>query len=421
VASRNQRIGAPFVLGSTALVAFLLLAGGAFATPVAAASSPQSASNHVFSRTLTSPNAGPAGGFGTSAAVSGNIFVVGAWNETGNGYTGAGHAYIYSADTGALLHTLTSPNAQTNGEFSAFATAVSGNIVVVGAWNEAANGFAEAGHAYIYSADTGALLHTLTSPNAQTGGEFGTGVAVSGDIVVVSAWHETADGYADAGNAYVYSAHTGALLRTFTSPNAQTGGQFGDEVGVAGKIVAVGAETETADGLSAAGHAYTFNVLTGKLISAFTSPNPVTGGYFGGTIALAGNILALGAQTETADGYTGAGRAYIYYADTGALIRTLTSPNAQTGGEFGWALALNGNTVDVSGWLETARGYAGAGHVYVFNYETGALIRTLTSPNAQAYGGFGESVGSGGNIVVVGAWAESAGGYAGAGHVYIFT
>ena len=81
---------------------------------------------------------------------------------------------------------------------------------------------------------------------------------------------------------------------------------------------------------------------------------------------------------------------------------------------------MSGNTVDVGAWLEAANGYAGAGHAYVFNFETGALIRTLTSPNSQTYGGFGESVGASGNIVVVGAWAETANGYAGAGHEYIF-
>jgi hypothetical protein len=422
VISRKHGIATHFALGSTALVAFLLLAGGAFATPVAAASSSQSGLHHAVSRTLISPNAGPAGGFSISegSAVSGNTVLVGAWNETANGYVGAGHAYIYNAKTGALLHTLTSPNAQTNGEFGGFGIAVSGNIVVVGAWNEAANGYAGAGRAYIYNAATGALLRTLTSPNAQANGEFGNGIAVSGNIVVVGAWNEAANGYAAASHAYVFNIETGALLRILTSPNAQTDGHFGSDVALAGYIVAVGAENETADGYAGAGHTYLFNVLTGNLIRTLTSPNAVTGGAFGSTLASAGNTLVVGAQTETADGYAGAGRAYIYNAATGALLRTLTSPNAQANGEFGWSLAVNGNTVDVGAFLEAANGYAGAGHAYVFNSETGALIRILTSPNSQTNGGFGESVGASGNILVVGAYAETADGYAGAGHEYIF-
>jgi hypothetical protein len=183
----------------------------------------------------------------------------------------------------------------------------------------------------------------------------------------VAAWNETADGYTGAGHAYIYSAKRGAPLHTLTSPNAQTNGEFGDFA-----------------------------------------------------VAVSGNIVAVGAWNEAANGFAGAGHAYIYSADTGALIRTLTSPNAQTGGQFGWAIAVNGNTVDVSAWLETAHGYAGAGHVYVFNYETGGLLNTLTSPNAQTNGGFGESDAAGGNIVVVGAWAETADGYAGAGNAYVY-
>jgi hypothetical protein len=417
---RKHGITTRFAFGWIFPVALLLLAGGAFATPVAAASSSESGLHYVVSRTLTSPNSSPEGAFGLSSAVSGNTVVVGAWNETANGFAGAGHAYIYSAKTGALLHTLTSPNAQTNGEFGGFTVAASGNTVVVGAWNEAANGYAGAGHAYIYNAATGALLHTLTSPNAQTNGNFANAVAVSGDIVVVGAWNEAADGYAYASHAYVFNTETGALLRTLTSPNAQTDGHFGSDVALAGNVVAVGAENETTDGYSGAGHAYLFNVLTGKLIRTLTSPNAVTDGAFGSTLAAAGNILAVGAQTETADGYAGAGHTYIYSAATGALITTLTSPNAQTNGEFGWTLGVTGNIVVVGAWLETGNGYAGAGNAYVFNSETGALITMLTSQNSQTNGGFGFTAAASGNVVVVGAWFETADGYAGAGHAYIY-
>jgi len=310
--SRKQGIATRFAIEWTAFVAFLLLAGGALATPVAAASSPQPASNNVFSRTLTHPNASPEGAYGSWADASGNFIVVGAYNETANGYTGAGHVYVYSAKTGALLHTLTSPNAQTNGQFSGFGVAVSGNIVVVGAWNEAANGYAEAGHAYIFNAATGALLRTLTSPNPQTGGEFGNGIAVNGNIVVVGAWHEAVNGFAGAGRAYIYSADTGTLLRSFTSPNAQTGGQFGWAIALNGNTVDVSGWLETANGQAGAGHVYIFNIDTGALIRTLTSPNAQTSGGFGEAVAAIGNIVVVGAPFEAADGYAAAGHAYYY-------------------------------------------------------------------------------------------------------------
>jgi outer membrane protein assembly factor BamB len=117
-------------------------------------------------------------------------------------------------------------------------------------------GYAEAGHAYVFNANTGAVIQTLASPNAQGYGYFGYSVAVSGKLVLVGSPDETAGGYTYAGHVYVLNAHSGKLVRTLTSPNAQSGGGFGESVAVSGKVAVEGAPYETAHGHSAAGHAY---------------------------------------------------------------------------------------------------------------------------------------------------------------------
>ncbi len=99
--------------------------------------------------------------------------------------------------------------------------------------------------------------------------------------------------------------------------------------------------------------------------------------------------------------------------------RTLTSPNAQFVGLFGWSVAVSGNVVVVGAPYENASGYYYSGHAYIFNSKTGALISNLTSPNVQTYGEFGFSVATSGKIVVVGAPYENASGYEDAGHAYI--
>src|SRR3989442_1328245 len=148
--------------------------------------------------------------------------------------------------------TLTSPNAQTNGEFG-FSVAVNegGTMVVVGAPFESAGTPAQslAGHAYVFDATDGSLITTLTSPNAQAGGRFGFSVAVSGTTVVVGAPFESAGTPAQpgAGHAYVFDASTGFLTpTTLTSPNAQPFGEFGFSVAVGGTTVVVGARGESA-------------------------------------------------------------------------------------------------------------------------------------------------------------------------------
>ncbi|MGC2289579.1 MAG: hypothetical protein WA688_06955 [Thermoplasmata archaeon] len=97
-----------------------------------------------------------------------------------------------------------------------------------------------------------------------------------------------------------------------------------------------------------------------------TSPNAQTDGYFGVSVAISGKTVVVGAPVETVSGNMYAGHAYTFKGKTGALISTLTSPNAQTDGSFGWSVAVSGTTVVVGAIGETASGYDSAGHSYVF-------------------------------------------------------
>src|SRR5579864_5175918 len=62
--------------------------------------------------------------------------------------------------------TLTSPNVQSNGYFG-YSVAAGAKFAIIGAAGEVPE------HAYVYSAATGALMHTLTSPNPQQHAAFG--------------------------------------------------------------------------------------------------------------------------------------------------------------------------------------------------------------------------------------------------------
>jgi len=127
--------------------------------------------------------------------------------------------------------------------------------LVVGAQTENSSGVLDAGSAYIFSAATGALLATLASTSPLTYGGFGSAVAIGTSTVVVGAPYETAGASAAAGHAYVFTL-SGSLVSTLTSPNAQTGGWFGRGVATVGSDVVVGAPNEAASGLADAGHAY---------------------------------------------------------------------------------------------------------------------------------------------------------------------
>lgn len=419
--------------------------------------------------TLTSPSPVTSGVFGTSVAINGSTVVVGAPQEPVGGVSRAGDSYTFSAVNGALVQgQFYSPNAATDGYY-AFSVGISGSTVVVGAGFEDAGGLSEAGHAYYFSdlplafaspnaasyggfgvsvavggstAVIGArdenasgqfqagnvyvldlttdAIQTLVSPNAQTGGEFGQSVAISGSTVVVGAPAESSAGQADAGNAYVFSTTTGDLLATLSSPSPSAGGYFGDSVAISGSTVVVGAPGETSAGKSSAGNAYVFSASTGTLLQTLVSPNAQVGGGFGTSVAISGSTIAVGAPGETDGGQLAAGNAYTFSATSGDLGHTLKTPNAQTDGEFGWSVSVSGATVAVGAPGETVGGDSYAGHAYTFNATSGHRLRTFLSPNAQTDGGFGTSVALGGTTLVVGADGESAGGQAAAGGVYTF-
>ncbi len=78
-------------------------------------------------------------------------------------------------------------------------------------------------------------------------------------------------------HAHVFDASTGFLTpTTLTSPNAQTNGEFGYSVAVneGDPIVVVGAPVESGGGSPAGGHAYVFFFLTQQALGfLFSVPN----------------------------------------------------------------------------------------------------------------------------------------------------
>jgi len=271
--------------------------------------------------------------FGYSVSGAGDVnndgyadLIVGA-PYNGAGGTSAGRAYVYSGHTRALLYTFTGEAA---GNQFGYSVSGAGDVnndgyadLIVGAPGNDAGG-TDAGRAYVYSGQTGALLYTFTGEAAYD--DFGGSVSGAVDVnndgyadLIVGAWYNDAGG-AEAGRAYVYSGQTGALLYTFTGEAA--GDLFGTSVSGAGDVnndgyadLIVGAPYNGAGGTEA-GRAYVYSGLTAALLYTFTGE--AAGNAFGASVSGAGDVnndgyaeLIVGAPFHDAGG-TAAGRAYVY-------------------------------------------------------------------------------------------------------------
>ena len=210
--------------------------------------------------------------FGRTVAIDGNLAIVGAPGEDDAGGTSSGKAYIFNVTSGALVHTLDNPNAYGTSEDDSFgnSVAISGNSAIVGVPDEDDAGGNNSGKAYIFNVTSGALVHTLDNPNAYGTSEddyFGNSVAISSDYAVVGAnIEDDASINNRSGKAYIFDLATGSLFATLDNPNAygtSTEDFFGLSAAISGNVVIISAfESDAGYGSNGAnsGKAYIYQL-----------------------------------------------------------------------------------------------------------------------------------------------------------------
>ncbi len=384
-------------------------------------------------------------------------FMVGAPGENAGGVVSSGRVYIFSGATGALIRTHTSPNATVTGRFG---QSVAGVIDFtgdgLGDYIIAATGeLGQAGRLYVYAGASGSLLRTHTSPNSEGFGVFGRSLAGTEDLTgdnrgdyIIGAPGENQE----RGRVYVYSGQSGGLVRTHNSPNAEIGGWFGFSVdGVPdansdnrGDYV-IGAPREDPGASPVnSGRAYIYSGINGGLMHTLVSGNPSTSGQFGWSVAgvpdvgVGGGDVIVGAPNEPVDvgGATvsDAGRAYLFSGTAGILAHTYTAPEADihTAGQFGMEVAgMMDRTGDGKGQIIVgAPGWPGY-DVYVFNGGSGfGIIESHGSPDnlganqlwGAAIAAVGDATGNGlGDFIVGGRGSDDfPAGPSEAGRAYVY-
>ncbi|MCA9445048.1 MAG: FG-GAP repeat protein [Candidatus Omnitrophica bacterium] len=408
---------------------------------------------------LDSPNPEGGGNFGFTNIVPdvrgpglGNVIVGGPYEDPTPSTADGGNVYIFNGSTGELEKYLVSPNLQANGRFGFPPSPVpdtNGNgfwDFAVGAYRESSGDSpSEAGRAYIFDGSTYEPLKTFVSPNEEEIGYFGRRVAGLGDVTgdgrgdlfVGASGESPGESPPNSGRAYVFDGSSGAVIHTLISPNEQGAGQFGrsagrvpDTNGDGMDDIVTGALGEAPSNFFLAGRAYLFDGSTGNLRHTFESPTPETNGQFGWVVNGLNDVngdgrgdVVVGAPYEAPGGSPqDAGRAYIFDGSTGALLRTLKSPDegflmGETGSGFGFVVSglsdWNGDGLGEVAIGEEHGGPDRFGQVYIFDGSNGDLIHTIrsTSPTADNDGVFafpkgGQLNGDGIEDLVVGAYRE---------------
>jgi hypothetical protein len=245
------------------------------------------------------------------------------------------------------------------GDFFATAVAVSGDTIVVGApfddsnatgvnGNAADNSAMDSGAAYVFAriGTNWTQQAYLKASNAEgapatntIGDGFGLSVAVSGDTVVIGATREDSNATGvngnqnnnsatDSGAAYVFvrNGTTWTQQAYLKAANAQFDDRFGSSMAISGDAIVIGAPQEDSratgvngdasnNGTGSAGAAYVFRRsgttwAQQAYLKASNTDATEPSDFFGETVAIAENLIVVGARNEDsgATGVNGDGR-----------------------------------------------------------------------------------------------------------------
>ncbi len=299
----------------------------------------------------------------------------------------------------------------------------------------------------------------LKASNTEAWDHFGVSVAISGDTVVVGAYHEDSNATGVNGNQSDNSAYAAGAAYVFVRSgsswsqqaylkpsNTNANDLFGIAVAILGDTVVVGAhgEASNATGINgsqsdnsakAAGAAYVF-VRSGSNWSQqayLKASNTNADDSFGCAVTMSGDTVVVGAHGEdsSAIGVNGnqsdnsaadAGAAYVFVRSGTSWSQQayLKASNTNATDLFSLSVAISGDTVVVGANQEASNAigvngnqsnnsasYAGAAYVFVRSGTSWSQQAYLKASNTYGWSFFGRSVAISGSTVVVGAPREA--------------
>ena len=403
---------------------------------------------------LTASDGAAADQFGISVGISGDVVVVGAVTHDVGANANQGSAYVFVKPPGGwgnMTETakLTASDGMAHDAFGA-SVAISGDTVVVGAYQDDVGSNMNQGSAYVFVKPLGGWAGTMTetakllASDGAANDQFGASVAISADTVVVGADRDDVGPNANQGSAYVFVKPLGGWAGTMTETAKLTasdgagGDYFGYSAAVFGDTVVVGAPLDDAPNTDQ-GSAYVFvkppggwagtMTETAKLIASDGAAND----SFGAAIAISLDVVAVGAPGATIGANLYQGAVYVFVKPIGGWTgmptesAKLIASDGAADDSFGWSVGVSMSTVVVGvPWAQVGNFNAGQGALYLFKEPlggwSGAVSETakLTASDGDQFDYLGWSVGIWGGILVAGAFWDDVGPNTDQGSAYVF-
>ena len=159
-----------------------------------------------------------------------------------------------------------------------------------------------------------------------------------------------------------------------------------------------------------------------------TAGDGIAGDVFGFSAAMQGSVAMIGAvqgnaaPTGTSNG--GFGRVYVYQraGSEWSVVQKLAADDGAADDQFGYAVALDGDTAFISASFADVGTQTNQGAVYVFTHDQDGWTQTqkLTAPDGEAGDQYGWSVAVSGDHAIVGSRGATSSGNDAQGAAYVY-
>lgn len=375
--------------------------------------------------------------FGVSSSINQNFLAIGANSADIGELSNAGAVYIYGIESNHTLlfiDKIIATDSSVDDNFG-WSLAMSENLLIVGANLADIGELSNAGATYVYAFEsngTTSFLSKLNSPDRAINDNFGYAVSTYGDYLAVGAYLADLNESPDAGAVYLYNAEENgsiSYLSKLVAPDLNGGDQFGCSLALQGNLLAIGAKYANPEGVSAAGAVYIFELDTnGSAVfrSKIFAPDKQVGDRFGVSVALENDLLIVGSELADFPEANDAGAAYIFELESNgsATFKTkLVSPDKNESDYFGFSISVSNNLATVGSAFADPNGISNAGAAYLYRIDSNksaTFLSKLSSNDEDFDDKFGMSVSSFGSSVVVGSNLANLGELDDAGAAYIF-
>lgn len=306
----------------------------------------------VFEAKLVASDAKEGDFFGTSVSAGGDVVVVGAPGDKDRGIdSGSAYVYRWNGRTWVEEQKLVASDAASDDQFG-FSVSVSGDVIVVGAFQDDDRGL-DSGSTYVYRWNGTVWFEEQKLVTADQRGQrhFGRSVSVSGDAVAVGARGDS-DLALRAGAAYVYrwDGNLWVEEQKLYASDGAAADTFGGSVAVSGLVLVVGSLNDTAGRDS--GAAYVYRWRGGTWVEEQKLLSRAGGGLdsFGISVSTDENCIVVGAPS--ANRYSGSSYVYRWNGTSWLETEARFPDSGSQFSRFGGSVSVNENLVMVGATSE---------------------------------------------------------------------